>query len=95
MKYHNKRRVRKVFTEKQKAEPFEPITAEWYRTMISELTLARHRRHVTQMNLANMVGTSQAEISRIELGKTNPTVELLDRLFSVLDLLVEIKIQQK
>jgi DNA-binding XRE family transcriptional regulator len=94
-KYHNRRRVRKVFADKLTLFRFEPIKGDWFQTILGEVVLARHRKRLTQLNLAILIGTSQAEMSRIECGKTNPTIELLDRIFTVLDLSVEIKIQQK
>ncbi len=95
MKYRNRRRIRKVFADKLTLFKFEPIKAEWFQTLLNEIILARHRKQLTQLNLAILIGTSQAEMSRIECGKTNPTVELLDRLFSILDLSVEFKVKQK
>ena len=95
MKYYNRRRVRKVFAEKEKLPAFEPITAEWFLTLINEIVLGRHRKRMTQINLARAVKTSQAEISRIETGQTNPTIELVNRFCSVLDLVIEIKVHQK
>ena len=95
MKYYNRRRVRKVFAKLEGVDPFAPITAEWFRLIIREIVPARHRKGISQMTLAGLLGTSQPEISRLELGKTNPTAETLDRLFSVLDLSIEVIIKPK
>src|SRR3989344_6244737 len=95
MKYHNRRRVRKVFADKLTLFKFEPINSVWFQDIIKEIAPARHRLRLTQKVLASLVGTTHSEISRLELGKTNPTAESLDRLFSVLNLSVEIKIHPK
>lgn len=41
---------------------------------------ARQQKHMTQSELAKRSGISQAEISRIEHGKHNPSIKLLQRL---------------
>jgi len=94
-KYYNRRRVKKASLQKQALPKFEPISAEWFKTIVAEISLARRRKRLSQLSLAGILGTSQAEISRIEQGKTNPTVDLLDRLFSALDLKIKITFKQR
>ena len=50
--------------------------------------ILRARRHVglTQVELASMSGIAQSEISRIERGDGNPTVETLSRVGRSLDM---------
>lgn len=44
------------------------------------LAETRHRHKLDQQTLARRAGTSQAQISRIEMGKTSPTITTLQRL---------------
>ncbi len=46
---------------------------------------ARHRKGMTQLDLAELLGTSQSAIARIETGKQNLSLEMLARLGSHLD----------
>ncbi|AXE39592.1 helix-turn-helix domain-containing protein [Acidipropionibacterium virtanenii] len=48
------------------------------------LMRARRDRQMTQPDLAEMTGIQQAEISRIETGRANPTVDTLTRLTQAL-----------
>jgi|SRR3989344_1233608 len=92
-KYYNRRRVRKVFAELEGPIPFQPIESEWSQTMIRDTIAARHRKGMTQMTLAGLLGTSQAAISRLESSKSNPTAELLDRLWTMLGIEIEVKVK--
>lgn len=46
---------------------------------------ARTKKGWTQKELAKAIGTKQANISRIESGLANPTLEFINRLTTVLD----------
>ncbi|WP_043057096.1 helix-turn-helix transcriptional regulator [Enteractinococcus helveticum] len=50
-----------------------------------ELASARGRHAMTQAQLADATGVPQAEISRIENGNANPTIETVARLAAALD----------
>jgi transcriptional regulator with XRE-family HTH domain len=47
---------------------------------------AREQRRWTQAELAQKVGTKQANISRIEAGQSNPTLKLIQKIIQILDL---------
>lgn len=47
---------------------------------------ARIKRGWSQTELAERIGTKQANISRIEAGLANPTINLVQRIIQVLDL---------
>ena len=95
MKYYNRRRVRKVFAQKLQAPGFEPIKVQWYQTITCEIIAARHRQGMSQASLASLLGTAQSAISQLETGKSNPTVELLDRVLTTLKLSMELTINPK
>lgn len=52
---------------------------------------ARLIKNWSQTDLAKAVGTKQANISRIESGLANPTLDLIQRLVEALDLEISIK----
>ncbi len=90
-KYFNKI-VKRVGWGKTKYS-YISISAPWYKAAINEVRSARHKKRISQKQLATLLGSTQSEISRFENGKSNPTVEFLDRLMATLDL--ELKIWAK
>ena len=61
--------------------------------LATELILLRRRRKLTQRQLSTKSGVQQAEISRIEGGRANPTVSTLSALASALGGELGIRIQ--
>lgn len=53
---------------------------------------ARTQKGFSQSELAKMIGTKQANISRIEAGLGNPTINLIQKLAKVLDFHVELNV---
>ncbi|QGF23481.1 helix-turn-helix domain-containing protein [Raineyella fluvialis] len=51
----------------------------------ADLADARHGRNITQKVLSDLSGVPQSEISRIESGRANPTIETVARLAAALD----------
>lgn len=64
------------------------IQSEYQETFGLGETVAKRREelHLSQMDLAEKTGISQADISRIERGKGNPTFNTLRKIFVVLQL---------
>ena len=54
--------------------------------LANQIMTERKRSGLTQVELASMCGIAQSEISRIERGDGNPTVETLSRIGRSLDL---------
>jgi DNA-binding XRE family transcriptional regulator len=52
--------------------------------LASALIARRKAMHLTQKQLAGATGVPQSEISRIERGQTNPTVQTVSRLLAPL-----------
>lgn len=48
------------------------------------LSLARQERNLTQQELADLLGVSQAYIARLESGKANPTLSKVGRIYAAL-----------
>lgn len=53
--------------------------------LIQELIELRKSKKLTQKDISNMTGIHQTDISRLEQGKTNPTLETLSRIAESLD----------
>ena len=58
--------------------------------MIREFIKARLEKNLTQQQLADLVGTQQSNISRLESGNYNPSLEFLDKLAKALDKKIEL-----
>lgn len=48
--------------------------------VIREMIKAREEKNMTQNELSKLTGISQADISRLENGDANPTIEMLNRI---------------
>ena len=56
---------------------FESMEPEFQ--IIREMIKAREEKNITQVELSNLTGISQADISRLESGEANPTIGILKR----------------
>ena len=56
-----------------------------------EVFLAREKAGLTQAELAKRIGTKQSNISRLEMGNYNFTIDMLDKIATALN--VEFKIE--
>ena len=59
--------------------------------IIDALIKSRAKNNMTQRQLANKMGTKQSVISRLEIGRANPTFSFLKRLAKALDSKLEIR----
>jgi len=48
--------------------------------VIEEIITARKEKNLTQRDLAALIGTKQSNISRLESGNYNPSLDLLNRI---------------
>jgi predicted transcriptional regulator len=48
--------------------------------IIEEIITARKEKKLTQKDLAELIGTKQSNISRLESGNYNPTLDFLNRI---------------
>ena len=60
--------------------------------IIEEIIAARQERHLTQKELAELVGTRQSNISRLESGNYNPTLEFLNKIARAVGKELEVRI---
>jgi predicted transcriptional regulator len=60
--------------------------------IIEEIILARKERNLTQKDLAELIGTRQSNISRLESGNYNPTLEFLNKIALAVGKELEVRI---
>ncbi|OGC92062.1 transcriptional regulator [Candidatus Amesbacteria bacterium RIFCSPHIGHO2_02_FULL_47_9] len=60
--------------------------------LINALIAVRKKKGYTQTRLAQKIGTKQSVISRLEIGRANPTLQFLKKLASALNSKLEIRI---
>ena len=60
--------------------------------IIEEIIMARRENNLTQKGLAELIGTRQSNISRLESGNYNPTMEFLQKVASAMGKRLEVRI---
>ena len=60
--------------------------------VIEEIIMARKEKNLTQKGLAELIGTRQSNISRLESGNYNPSLELLTKIAQVMGKRLEVRI---
>jgi len=60
--------------------------------IIEEIIMARKERNLTQRGLAELIGTRQSNISRLESGNYNPSLDFLQKIASAMDKRLEVRI---
>ena len=61
--------------------------------IVRALIDAREKKHLSQKELSNLTGISQADISRLENGNANPSIRTLQRLAAGMGMRVKIEFQ--
>ena len=70
---------------------YEALVPEY--AVIKSIIATRHKRGLSQRELAERIGTRQPVISRLESGNSNPTLELLHRVAKALELTLEVSLR--
>jgi predicted transcriptional regulator len=60
--------------------------------IVEEIITARMERNLTQKDLAELIGTKQSNISRLESGNYNPTLEFLNKIAHAVGKELEVRI---
>jgi len=76
-------------TENEQASTSLPGLKIRYSTFGKRLKQIRKERHLTQSQLAEMLGTSKQVISRYEHGESNPKIELVCKYAEILEVAVD------
>ena len=61
--------------------------------VVREIVNARKELNLTQAQLAKLVGTKQSNISRLESGEYNPTIEFLSKIAQAMGKNLDIRLQ--
>lgn len=64
-------------------EDYDSLEPEY--ELIRQIIKARTQKGLTQTQLANLIGTQQSAISRLESGSYNPTLSMLKKISRALD----------
>ena len=75
------------------AKEYEAIQPEM--DIIKAIVEARTSQHLTQKELAERTGINQADISKLENGTRNPSINLLKRLADGMGMTLKIEFVQK
>ena len=60
--------------------------------IIEEIIMARKEKNLTQKGLAELIGTKQSNISRLESGNYNPSLDLLIKVAQAMGKKLEVRI---
>ena len=74
-------------------QAYEELGPEF--SIIAFLIKTRIRKHLTQRQLAERIGTKQSAISRLESGTYNPSLSLLYKVADALDARIKISVNAK
>ncbi len=69
---------KEIFQNKEVKTEYEKVQEEY--TIVKAVLDARKRAQLTQQQLADKTGIDRTDISKLENGKTNPTINLLQRI---------------
>jgi DNA-binding XRE family transcriptional regulator len=78
------RKLQDDFARIEAAEKVDPVKTE-RRAFAFELERARSKKRISQSELARRAGVYQADISRIECAKANPSLNTLLKIAKALD----------
>ena len=60
--------------------------------IIEEIIIARREKNLTQRGLAQLIGTKQSNISRLESGNYNPSLDFLQKVAKAMGKKLEVRI---
>ena len=81
----------KLFKNPEVKEEYEQLGVVY--DIKRQLIKLRHEKGLSQKDLAEIIGTRQSAISRLESDAYNPSIELLDRIAKALDKKLEVNIK--
>lgn len=82
---------KELMSDQEFREEYEKLKPRY--AVISQIIDARKERNMTQEELAKKVGTQKSNISRLESGNYNPSLDFLIKVVHCLGKELEIKIQ--
>ncbi len=88
MKWNKAKKI--ILENKEVQEELKNNEAEY--EVIKDIIQARREKNLTQKELAELVGTKQSNISRLESGNYNPSLELLNKIARAIGKELEVRI---
>jgi len=79
-----------ILKNKEVQKEYELMEAEY--KIIEEIIMTRREKNLTQKGLAELIGTKQSNISRLESGNYNPSLDFLQKIASAMGKRLEIRI---
>ena len=79
-----------ILENKDVQKEYDLMEAEY--KIIEEIITARKEKNLTQKGLAQLIGTRQSNISRLESGNYNPTLDFLQKIATAMDKKLEVRI---
>ena len=79
-----------ILKNKNVRKEYELMEAEY--KIIEEIIMARREKNLTQKGLAELIGTKQSNISRLESGNYNPSLEFLQKVATAMGKKLEVRI---
>lgn len=80
---------------KDQQQQIELQKNELHYNLVREIIKYRRERNLTQKELAEIIGTKQSAISRLEAGKMNPTIDFLMKVANALNVKLEFKFHSR
>lgn len=84
-------KAKAIILENQEVKKEYELMAAEYK-IIEEIIKARKERNLTQKGLAKLIGTKQSNISRLESGNYNPSLDFLLKIASAMGKKLEVRI---
>ncbi|MCL2443115.1 MAG: helix-turn-helix domain-containing protein [Treponema sp.] len=78
-----------ILENKDVKKEYDLIEAEY--KIIEEIIMARREKNLTQKGLAQLVGTKQSNISRLESGNYNPSMDFLQKIAAAMGKRLEVR----
>ena len=78
-----------ILKNKNVQKEYEQMEAEY--KIIEEIIMARREKSLTQKGLAELIGTKQSNISRLESGTYNPSMDFLQKIASAMGKRFEVR----
>jgi len=79
-----------ILKNKETQKEYESMEAEY--KIIEEIIITRREKNLTQKGLAELIGTKQSNISRLESGNYNPSLDFLQKVASAMGKKLEVRI---
>jgi predicted transcriptional regulator len=79
-----------ILENKEVQKEYELMDAEY--KIIEEIITVRREKNLTQKGLAELIGTKQSNISRLESGNYNPSLDFLQKIASAMGKKLEVRI---